>query len=916
MHSRTTNVLLALGFDTELISKIASKHHTVDALRALPIKALLEIYTKKESELIQSRIKRQPIPDEVLENVIAKADGVCCFCADGNKARAYQIHHAEEYSKTQDNSEENLILICPTHHQSIPKINSAEEQKASRRIWHAVVQVASAYRKQGIDFPYGLFVSLDYGLAPSPEELITRYRVSNSTALAVAQHETTLCGLAQLHKNGFLTVAGASGAGKTTLATGIMGRLWREGMPVYSYQPSAVSRHSPLQDVLLFMHLADRPCVLLLDDANRFFLETDLTQIATASNKNVKVVATWTRDSLAEDPKSERHLAKWLFVNWELLRPTVYAFLASHEPVIVVAIHKRQEPHELRRIGVGYLDDSLQNRMRRYGDQARTISEFLFLLGGGVQTVQADIQALADEGRSDIPVLYAAIEQIAGFEKTVKSEEASDACNSINVFGAPPATAAWVQEVFEAQCKRGRMQEVRGEFKTLHRDWAARLIGAGLSSDRTKNETARLLTPNLDFRTAEPNRISRLWSWLWYDPYGGPFVVEWLERQSDDDWEALVGRAVAAGLEEVGFVAERMHILFRRDTWLETIRKAFAPHQNQLSLAIANSKPTDWHSLRGLAYCLEHACADLAAPIIEAWPPDAVARMIEQTNPDEYGTVGSVINSYKKHSAAWVKEVGKCIQWDTISARIQDVRVGDLNAVFECQSLLTKLGIPLRASMVRRYVKALTDTLREAHLVDIQVGGIHVLWQLFFHRDLQHILIQLPATRFAEDLGKAGPREWRKLAELSGLFAIETQFFQAIIDAVDFIALASAVKKHMIAGCAYELRCLLWVLTRGREDRRHTIAQLLYFDVLEACRRDTVERPMIYEAFRRLHSKLGEKLFVDAGITDKEINDAKEDEDDAPETGIEDFREQLAKFDAAGGDYIINFNEMKLEKIN
>ena len=86
MHARTRNALLSLGFDTNLIAKIAGHNHAVEALRSLSKPALHQDYTPEEVELIQDRIKRQPIPEDTLERVIEKAGEVCCFCADGNSA--------------------------------------------------------------------------------------------------------------------------------------------------------------------------------------------------------------------------------------------------------------------------------------------------------------------------------------------------------------------------------------------------------------------------------------------------------------------------------------------------------------------------------------------------------------------------------------------------------------------------------------------------------------------------------------------------------------------------------------------------------------------------------------------------------------------------------------------------------------
>ena len=92
-----------------------------------------------------------------------------------------------EYSKTQDNSFDNLILVCPNHHQTVPKTQTPEQQKQARAEWYALVSVVRSYRKQGIAFPFGSFVALDYGSEPDPLALIEGYKLSNATALDLAR---------------------------------------------------------------------------------------------------------------------------------------------------------------------------------------------------------------------------------------------------------------------------------------------------------------------------------------------------------------------------------------------------------------------------------------------------------------------------------------------------------------------------------------------------------------------------------------------------------------------------------------------------------------------------------------------------------------------------------------------------------
>ena len=107
------------------------------------------------------------------------------------------------------------------------------------------------------------------------------------------------------------------------------------------------------------------------------------------------------------------------------------------------------------------MDLPLARHIELYEREAKTVSQFLFLLRGGAHAVQTEIEALADDSRSDIPVLYAAIEQIAGFEKPVTLEDMASVCQRISQERVAPATTLdWVREVFQAQRRRGRMQEV------------------------------------------------------------------------------------------------------------------------------------------------------------------------------------------------------------------------------------------------------------------------------------------------------------------------------------------------------------------------------------------------------------------------------------------------------------------------
>lgn len=91
--------------------------------------------------------------------------------------------------------------------------------------------------------------------------------------------------------------------------------------------------------------------------------------------------------------------------------------------------------------------------------------------------------------RALLPFLAAAI---AGFENMLTPEEVVEHCARAGVTLKPPISAAWVNKVLRDQVGRGRLQESRGYFTTIHRDWAARLIDRALASDQTSDALNRL----------------------------------------------------------------------------------------------------------------------------------------------------------------------------------------------------------------------------------------------------------------------------------------------------------------------------------------------------------------------------------------------------------------------------------------
>ena len=269
VQKRTRQAFLARGFPTDLIEKIASNGHNVGILKSSGKKKLQESYNDDEVALIRDRVIRKGIAPEILASIIAKSAASCCYCGDGNASRPYQIHHIEEHALTQDDSEDNLMLICPTHHVSVPKSDSVNQQKNTRRSWYSTVKIAENYASRSIAFPFGVFVAVNYESVPDPAEPIFSYGVSPSTAVAMSSHALADELLAKLIASEFELVIGMPGSGKTTVAMGTAGRIAAEQQRLVFLYRSLDSNDS-LAEIFTFIDTVTRPVVLVIDDANKF----------------------------------------------------------------------------------------------------------------------------------------------------------------------------------------------------------------------------------------------------------------------------------------------------------------------------------------------------------------------------------------------------------------------------------------------------------------------------------------------------------------------------------------------------------------------------------------------------------------------------------------------------------------------
>ncbi len=108
--------LLAAGLDSALAEKAIDAGLKLSDLRTATKKSLESVFADWEVKEIQKSLQRQPIPDDVIEELIDRCDWSCCLCWNVDAQIPIIVHHLEEHAKGGDDSYGNLVVLCLNHH--------------------------------------------------------------------------------------------------------------------------------------------------------------------------------------------------------------------------------------------------------------------------------------------------------------------------------------------------------------------------------------------------------------------------------------------------------------------------------------------------------------------------------------------------------------------------------------------------------------------------------------------------------------------------------------------------------------------------------------------------------------------------------------------------------------------------------
>ncbi|MHA1428023.1 MAG: HNH endonuclease [Candidatus Helarchaeota archaeon] len=117
-YFRQLKTLLQYGIsEVDATALLEHKYNKTKFLKA-PQNILLKYFKEEKIQEWKNKLKRKKIPDKIIDDLLIKSDSQCILCEYGIR-NPIIIHHIIPYHETQDNSFENLIILCLNHHAEV-----------------------------------------------------------------------------------------------------------------------------------------------------------------------------------------------------------------------------------------------------------------------------------------------------------------------------------------------------------------------------------------------------------------------------------------------------------------------------------------------------------------------------------------------------------------------------------------------------------------------------------------------------------------------------------------------------------------------------------------------------------------------------------------------------------------------------
>ena len=112
--NNTIKSLLRRGIDSVIASKIVENGYTIAKIKSKNDEELIKLgLTQNQINNIKNGV-RPPIPVKVINQLLYESNCTCCICKNSNNGVV--IHHIEEWHISKSHNLDNLIVLCPNHH--------------------------------------------------------------------------------------------------------------------------------------------------------------------------------------------------------------------------------------------------------------------------------------------------------------------------------------------------------------------------------------------------------------------------------------------------------------------------------------------------------------------------------------------------------------------------------------------------------------------------------------------------------------------------------------------------------------------------------------------------------------------------------------------------------------------------------
>ncbi|MCM1242744.1 MAG: tetratricopeptide repeat protein [Roseburia sp.] len=153
---KTADTYLQYGVESDIAAKYEKMKLPVTTYRATSVENLMRSYgvEKEEAKRVKKCIQRQPISIDVVQRLLENSNYMCC-CCKGMKSDSFIIHHLVEYEISQDNSYDNLAVLCLNDHdlahreKGLSNKLTVEQIRESKLNWEKQVQIHNIAMAKG-----------------------------------------------------------------------------------------------------------------------------------------------------------------------------------------------------------------------------------------------------------------------------------------------------------------------------------------------------------------------------------------------------------------------------------------------------------------------------------------------------------------------------------------------------------------------------------------------------------------------------------------------------------------------------------------------------------------------------------------------------------------------------------------------